>query len=119
MNRSQQAQPTQQPIRLGLIGYLAIYLAFAAVVARTLTVESVRPLLPMYLGAELLFLILYSVVLIAAYLPGWVLHLYFVFQSTLILWLLSVYAEFAQRRIADVLPGRAAWPVAVVDHHRR
>lgn len=94
MKRNQQVKLLQPPIRLGRIGYLAIYLAFVAVLARTLTMEGIRPLLPMYLVAELIFLILYSLVLIAARLPGWVLHLYFAFQSALILWMISIYAEF-------------------------
>ena len=69
MNRPQQAELIQPPIRLGRIGYLAIYLVFAAVLARTLTVESIRPLLPIYLVVELLFLILYSLVLFLKDLP--------------------------------------------------
>jgi signal transduction histidine kinase len=94
MKRIQQAQFVQPPTRLGLIGYLAIYLAFLAVVVRTLTMQSVRPQLPIYLVGELLFLILYSAVLIATHLPCWVLHLYFAFQSALILWMISIYPEF-------------------------
>jgi signal transduction histidine kinase len=94
MNRPQQAELIQPPIRLGRIGYLAIYLVFAAVLARTLTVESIRPLLPIYLVVELLFLVLYSLVIFLKDLPGWVLHLYFGLQSALILWLLSIYPEF-------------------------
>ena len=84
----------QQYARLGPIGYIALYLAFAAVVARTLSLESIRPRLPIYLGFELLILILYSLVFIFPKLPGWLLHLYFALQSALVLWLLSLRPEF-------------------------
>lgn len=118
MKQIQQAQFVQPPIRLGSIGYLAIYLAFLAVVARTLTLESIRPQLPIYLVGELLFLILYSAVLIAARLPGWVLHVYFAFQSALILWMISIYAEFdflillyvlLSAQVSLVFGGRIRW----------
>jgi signal transduction histidine kinase len=94
MKRPQQAELIQTPIRLGTIGYLAIYLVYFAVVARTLTVESIRPRLPLYLALELLFIFLYSLVVWAPKLPSWILHLYFGFQSALILWLISIYPEF-------------------------
>jgi signal transduction histidine kinase len=94
MNQVQQAEVTQPPVRLGRIGYLVIYLAFAAVVARTLVTESIHPLLFTYLVLEFLFLFLYSVVLWAPALPGWALHPYFAVQSALILWLLSIDPEF-------------------------
>jgi signal transduction histidine kinase len=118
MKGKQNVQLAQSPIRLGLIGYLAIYLAFAAVVARTLTLDGIRLKLPVYLVGELLFLILYSVVFIAAYLPGWVLHLYFAFQSALILWMISIYAEFdflillyvlLSAQVSLVFGGRMRW----------
>jgi signal transduction histidine kinase len=118
MKPTQQVQLVQPSIRLGRIGYLAIYLVFAAVVARTLTVESIRPLLPIYLIAELLFLILYSAVLIAEHLPVWVLHLYFAFQSALILWMISIHPEFdflillyvmLSAQVSLVFGGRVRW----------
>jgi signal transduction histidine kinase len=91
---SQQSQPVQQLVRPGPIAYLAIYLTFAAVAARTLTVESVRPLLPTYLVLELLYLVPYSAVLAWPKLPGWLLHPYFVLQSALVLYMLSLHPEF-------------------------
>lgn len=94
MKQPQQAVLNQPSIRLGSIGYLAIYLVYAAVAARTLMEESLRPRLPLYLALELLFIFLYSLVLWAPKLPGWILHLYFGLQSALILWLISIYPEF-------------------------
>ena len=118
MKQRRQAQPFQTPIRLGPIGYLAIYLVFLAVVARTLTLERIRPNLSIYLVGELLFLILYTVVLIAARLPNWLLHLYFAFQSALILWLISIDPEFdflillyllLSAQVSLVFAGRMRW----------
>jgi signal transduction histidine kinase len=94
INHTQQAELIQPPIRLGSIGYLAIYLVYAAVMARTLTEESIRPRLPVYLALLLLFICAYSLVLWAPKLPGWIIHLYFGLQSVLILWLISIYPEF-------------------------
>ena len=118
MKQRRQAQLIQTPIRLGLIGYLAIYLVFLAVVARTLTLEDIRPNLSIYLVGELLFLILYTVVLIAARLPDWLLHLYFAFQSALIIWLISIDPEFdflillyllLSAQVSLVFIGRIRW----------
>jgi signal transduction histidine kinase len=94
MSHTTEAPTTQPPVRLGRIAYLAIYLAFAAVPARTLAMEGLRPLLPTFLILELIYLILFSAVNFLPGLPGWALHLYFAFQSALILWMLSLYAEF-------------------------
>jgi signal transduction histidine kinase len=94
MSQSVQAPTTQSPVRLGRTAYLAIYLAFGAVAARTLAMEGLRPLLPTFLILELLYLVLFSAVISLPGLPGWALHLYFAFQSALILWMLSLYPEF-------------------------
>jgi signal transduction histidine kinase len=73
---------------------MAIYLAFAAVVARTLTLEEIRPLLTRYLGLEMLYVVLFTALFLAPKLPGWLLHLYFVLQSALVLLILSLRPEF-------------------------
>jgi signal transduction histidine kinase len=78
----------------GWIGVVAIYLAYAAVVARTLTMENIRPLLPQYLWLELVYIILYTFVLWKPNLPGWLMHPYFVLQSVLVLYILSLRPEF-------------------------
>jgi signal transduction histidine kinase len=78
----------------GWIAIVVFYLVFAAVVARTLAVEDLRPLLPRYLRLELAYLILFTIVLWKYRLPGWILHLYFSLQSVLTLWMLSLHPEF-------------------------
>jgi signal transduction histidine kinase len=97
---------------------VALYLVFAAVVVRTLSVEGIRPFLQVYLGVELLFLVLYSAAVIATGLPGWLPHLYFVLQSMLILWLLSCYPEFdfmivlyllLSAQVSQAFSGRRLW----------
>ena len=82
------------PLRPGWIGLVAIYLVFSAVVARTLAVESIRPFLPKYLGLQLVYLILFTTLLIQPRIPGWLLHLYFVLQSALVFYLISLWPEF-------------------------
>lgn len=76
------------------IAVIAVYLAFAAVVARTLAVEEARPFLSSYLKLELVYLILFTLVLWKSKLTVWMLHLYFVLQSVLALWMLSLQPEF-------------------------
>jgi len=82
------------PLKPGWIGLVAVYLAFAAVVARTLAIESIRPLLAEFLGLELVYLLFFSAVFIIPSIPGWLLHLYFVLQSALVLYILSLWPEF-------------------------
>lgn len=82
------------PLKPGRIGLLAIYLAFAAVVVRTLTYEEIGYFLTWYLALELVYIILFSVAFWRPGLPGWLRHLYFVFQSALVLKLLSFEPEF-------------------------
>lgn len=94
MNHTLKGQAAQPPVRMGWIGTLVLYLVFIAVVARTLAVEGLRPLLPTFLAAELIFVALQTAVNIAPRKPTWLLHLYFGFQSALIVWLLSLYADF-------------------------
>lgn len=76
------------------IALIAVYLAFVAVVARTFAVQEMRPLLPRYLRLELVYLILFTLVMWKPKLPGWVLHLYFLVQSLLVLWMLSFRPQF-------------------------
>jgi signal transduction histidine kinase len=92
-----QAPPNHPPLQIGLTGYAVTYLVFAAVLARTLVVEGLRPVLSTYLAGELVFLASFSAVLIASRLvrlPAWLLHAAFAFQSALILWLISLYPKF-------------------------
>jgi signal transduction histidine kinase len=89
-----ETKPGEAQLKPGLIAGIALYLVFAAVVARTLTVEANRPLIPRYLGLELVFLILYTAVIFIPGLPRCLLHLYLVFQSCLVLFILSLRPEF-------------------------
>jgi signal transduction histidine kinase len=82
------------PLKPGRIGLIAIYLVFAAVVARTLTLEEIRFLLPWYLRLELVYIILFTAFFWKQDLPGWLMHLYFVIQSALVLSILSLRPEF-------------------------
>jgi signal transduction histidine kinase len=86
--------PKMTPRRPGRIGLMAIYLVFGAVVARTLTLEEIKPLLPRYLGLEMIYIVLFAVLFGVSRLPGWLLHFYFVLQSGLVLLILSLRPEF-------------------------
>jgi len=94
MSQAAITQTAQVPIKLGRAGYLALYLVFAAVMARTLAMEGLRLQLATFLAGELIFLLFFSVVFWVPNLPGWLLHIHFTFQSLLILWLISLYTEF-------------------------
>lgn len=82
------------PLRPGWIGLFVTYLVFAAVVVRTLAVESIRPFLAEYLGLELVYLLFFTALFIIPAIPSWLLHLYFVLQSALVLYILSLWPEF-------------------------
>jgi signal transduction histidine kinase len=76
------------------LGLVLIYLVPLAVVFRTLAIEENRPLLAWYLGFELLYLLLYTVAFLIPSLPDWMKHLYFILQSTIVLYMLSWRPEF-------------------------
>lgn len=118
MSQAKNTSNAHPPYKMARIGYVAIYLVFAAVVVRSLFVEGLRPLLPIYLSVELIILLLYSVVFSMPALPGWLLHLYFALQSALILWLISIYPEFdflillyllLSGQVSLVFGGRLRW----------
>jgi signal transduction histidine kinase len=118
MNPAAPAQKSQPLPRLGIIGAIVLYLVFAAVLARTLAIDSLRPRLLTYLAAEALFLFLYTVVLFIPHLPGWLLHPYFFLQSGLIVWLISLYPDFdflillyllLSAQVSLVFSGRTMW----------
>ena len=88
------ANSSTKTLKPSWIAVIFVYLAFVAVVARTLAVEEMRPILPRYLGLELVYLTLFTLALWKPKLPGWVLHLYFVLQSVLVLWMLSLRPGF-------------------------
>lgn len=86
--------PKDTALKPSWLGVVILYLVFTAVVARTLAIEENRPLLAWYLGFELVYLVLYTVVLFFPGFPGWVKHLYFVLQSLIVLYMLSWRPEF-------------------------
>jgi signal transduction histidine kinase len=108
----------QAPARLGRTAYVTLYLVFAAVAARTLAVEAIRPLLRNYLVLELVFLLLFTAVFVLPRLPAWLLHLYFGFQSILILRLISFHPDFdflillyllLSAQVSIAFTGRSLW----------
>lgn len=118
MSQTPQAQGSLPPPRLGIIGYVTLYLVFLAVLARTLAIESLRPLLPTFLAGEALFLVLFTIVLILPRLPGWLLHPYFALQSGLIVWLISLHPTFdflillyllLSAQVSLIFGGRILW----------
>jgi signal transduction histidine kinase len=80
--------------KLGWVAVIAVYLAFAAVFTRTLATAGLRPILPRYLSLELVYILLFTLVLWKSELPGWMLHLYLVLQSILVLTMLSLRPQF-------------------------
>lgn len=90
-------EKTRPPVpvsRPGVIVVGAIYLLYAAVVIRTLTNPNVRSRLPIYLALEVLYLMLFTLILWRPVRkPLWQ-HLYFVFQSLLVLTLVLLRPRF-------------------------
>jgi signal transduction histidine kinase len=76
-----------RPSRTALI---ALYLAIAAQLGRTLTSDPRPDQLPWYLGLYLAYLVLFTLTLRRSPLRREWLHLYFVVQSIIVLWLLAL-----------------------------
>jgi len=91
---SERTNSSIAPLKPGWIGVIVVYLGFAAVLVRTLGVEANRPYLPWYLGLELIYIVLYTLVLWQYTQPRWLMHLYLVIQCALVLWLLSLRPQF-------------------------
>lgn len=72
----------------------ALYLFYAAVVLRTLAHEGIRPRLPIYLGLELAYLVLFTAMLWQPARGRPVRHLYFVLQALLVLGLQMMRLRF-------------------------
>ena len=102
------------------VGVIALYVFCASVLGRTLAYISLE--LPAwfrwYLGLELVFLILYILMMWRPGFPIWSLHVYFVLQSVIILYLVSLppHLDFITAlftllsyQVALVLPGRSRW----------
>jgi signal transduction histidine kinase len=105
-------------IRLARIPLIAVYFFYFTVVLRTLALEVIRPRLPVYLALEFLYVVLFTLVLRRPIRRRVWQHLYFVFQSMLVLGLLALRIEFdfivvlfvlLSFQAALVFPGRARW----------
>jgi signal transduction histidine kinase len=91
---SEQTDSLEVPLKPGRIGVIAVFLAIAAVVLRTFGMEANRPLLTWYLGLELVYTVLFSLVIWKYTIPGWLMHLYLAFQCILVLFMLSLRPQF-------------------------
>jgi len=111
--------PSSPPsTRPGTIALVAVYFFFAAVVVRTLALEVIRPRLPIYLTLEFLYLVLFTLVLWRPLRWRTWQHLYFIFQSLLVLALLLLRPKFdfivllfvlLSFQAALVFTGRVRW----------
>jgi signal transduction histidine kinase len=113
-------RPALPSLRAIQVGVIALYVFCAAVIGRTLSYIFVElpAWFPWYLGLELVFLVLFIVVMWRPRFPIWSLHLYFVLQSVIIVYLLSLplHLDFITAlfvslsyQVALVLPGRSRW----------
>jgi signal transduction histidine kinase len=91
---SDRADASVKTFKLSWIVVAVLILVFLSVMARTLSVEETRPFLSTYLRLELVYLILFTLVLWKPALPVWMMHVYLVVQSMLVLWMLSLQPEF-------------------------
>ena len=82
------------PLRPSWVGLIAIYLVCAAVVARTFVSDETAQLLPWYLGLELVYILFFTVMFFKPGIPGWFVHTYFLLQSALVWFILSLNPEF-------------------------
>jgi signal transduction histidine kinase len=83
----------RKPLKPGRTAVIAVYLAFAAQVARTLASTATQDLWPWYLGLHAVWLVLFTAVLWRPGIRAELLHLYFAFQSAVVLALLSLDPE--------------------------
>jgi signal transduction histidine kinase len=104
--------------RPGKIVVAAFYLLYAAVVIRTFTNQNIQARLPVYLALEFLYLVLFTHMLWHPFRQMLWRHLYFGFQSLLVLILVAmrprfdfIVVLFVLLSIQEVLvfPGRARW----------
>ncbi len=82
------------PRKVNPIGLIAIYLVLLAVIARTFTLGMTGGVLLRYLGLEIGYTALLSLVLWKPRLPHGLLYLFFVIQCAVVLWLLSWRPDF-------------------------
>ncbi len=73
---------------------LAVYLVYFAILARSLAEGALRSYMPMYVILELVFLLLFTLILWRPGVWAGILHLYFCIQVVIILVLVSFHPEF-------------------------
>jgi signal transduction histidine kinase len=102
------------------VGVIALFVLCAAVVSRSLANAyiNIPTLFPEYLGAALIFLLLFILIMWRNTLPNGLLHLYFLFQSFLVAYLLflpphldfiNVLFILLSYQVALVNIGRGLW----------
>src|SRR4030042_4971936 len=106
-----------RPIQVGVI---ALYIFCGAIIVRVLTLMYLElpAMFPWYAGLELIFLLLFILVMLRLSLPTWLLHLIFIIQSIIILGLLALppHLDFLTAQyvllsyqMALVLTGKSRW----------
>jgi signal transduction histidine kinase len=115
---SEKISPPVSSMRPGKIVVGAVYLLYAAVVIRTIANQNIRPRLPIYLALEVLYFILFTLMLWRPHRqPIWR-HIYFVFQSILVLTLILLRPKFdfitilyviLSLQVVLIFSGRAGW----------
>jgi signal transduction histidine kinase len=110
--------PSPPGARPGKLVVAAAYLLFAAVVIRSLANQNIRTRLPIYLALEFLYLALFTLALWHPLHQPRMRHLYFVFQTLLVLVLIALRPRFDFIIVLFVLlsfqavlvfSGRARW----------
>ena len=94
MDSSNSTNPYVAYPRLKWDSLLAVYLVYIAILARSLAEQALRPHMPLYLALELVFLLLFTLVLWRPGLWPGILHLYFSLQAVITLVLVSLHPEF-------------------------
>jgi signal transduction histidine kinase len=101
----------------------AAYFFYAAVLLRTPSIGAIRPFLPAYMALEIVYLVLFTLVLWRPPRRRLTRHLYFIFQSLLVLFLLTLHPGFdfiinlfvlLSYQAALVFAGRERWGWVVV-----
>ena len=110
------AYPLSRPAPIILV---AVYFFYVAVILRTLAeAHAIASSLPVYLGLEFLFGVLFTLVLWHPIRGGILPHLYFIFQTLLVLYLLVPYPRYD---FFNILLGLLAFqaPLLFTDWRRR
>jgi signal transduction histidine kinase len=110
--------PVTPGSRPGKLVVAAVYVLYAAVVIRTLANQNIRPRLPIYLALEFLYLVLFTLALWLPIRQSVMRHLYFVFQTFLVLVLIALRPRFdfiivlfvlLSFQAVQIFPDRARW----------